>query len=78
LPDDPHGQLHGMHRECGLRSIFGGANHLLKQCTCSGGTLDPDPPHLTKRQAAEVATAIFAALPEGPGFNRSHAEERKK
>jgi hypothetical protein len=63
LPDDPHSEIMHMHRECGLRSIMGGANHLLKQCHCYGGTLDPDPPNLTIREAAAVAMAIFVALP---------------
>lgn len=48
-----------MHRECALRSIIGGANHINKLCRCCGGSLDPDPPGLTLREAARAAVAAF-------------------
>lgn len=50
-----------MHEECGLRSILGGINHLLGLCTCCGGTQPPDPPGLTRREAALRATAYWYA-----------------
>lgn len=40
------------HLECVFRAVSGGANHIRKLCRCFGGTLDPDPPGLTRRQAA--------------------------
>lgn len=43
------------HRECAVRSIIGGLNHLKGLCSCCGGTLPPDPPELTPRQAAIAA-----------------------
>lgn len=50
------------HVECSIRLVIGGANHLLSQCTCCGGTLDPDPAGLSKRDAARAAFAIYKAL----------------
>lgn len=44
------------HYACHFRRIVGGLNHQLGQCTCCGGTEEPDPPGLTRRQAAELAT----------------------
>lgn len=44
-----------IHRECELRSILGGVNHLEGNCSCCpGGTRDPDPPGLTYREAARL------------------------
>lgn len=43
------------HYACHLRSVCGGLNHLLGRCTCCGGTETPDPPGMTKREAAEAA-----------------------
>lgn len=47
------------HIECHLRSITGGANHLLKLCSCFGGDEEPDPPQLSKHDAAKLAYKIF-------------------
>jgi rRNA maturation protein Nop10 len=47
------------HVECAARMAIGGMNHLLKRCTCCGGTEPPDPPGLTKREAARHALAVF-------------------
>ena len=44
-----------VHLECGYRMIAGGVNHILGRCTCCGGTEPPDPPHMTKREAARAA-----------------------
>lgn len=43
------------HLECFLRSILGGINHQRGRCTCCGGDQPPDPPGLTKREAARLA-----------------------
>lgn len=43
------------HWECGLRSVAGGLNHQRGQCSCCGGTLDPDPEGMTRREAARAA-----------------------
>lgn len=43
------------HLECQIRSIVGGVNHIEGRCLCCGGTEDPDPPGLTRRQAAVMA-----------------------
>jgi hypothetical protein len=42
-----------------LRLVIGGAHHQLGNCTCCGGQQPPDPPGLTKREAARVAVDIF-------------------
>lgn len=60
-PDDPvspslfNGRQ--VHHECGFRAVAGGVNHILGICTCCGGTLPPDPPGYTKREAAKLALA---------------------
>lgn len=46
------------HRVCHLRQIFGSVGHQNKKCSCFGGT-EEDPPHMTRRQAAEAAYALF-------------------
>lgn len=48
-----------MHWECGLRSVVGGLNHLQGNCSCCGGTDDPDPPNMTRREAANAAARYF-------------------
>lgn len=45
------------HQECLCRQIVGGVNHQAGMCVCCGGTLDPDPPHMTKREAARAAVS---------------------
>lgn len=50
------------HYECNLRAVIGGANHLMKRCTCCGGTEPPDPPEYTTRQAAQFAVAVWSAM----------------
>lgn len=48
-----------MHYECHLRSLIGGLNHLRGRCTCCGGDQPPDPPELTRRQAAIQAVRLW-------------------
>ena len=43
------------HLECYLRGIVGGVNHIRGTCHCCGGKDEPDPPFISKRQAAYVA-----------------------
>lgn len=52
------------HIECFVRSIIGGLNHLRGTCLCCGGTEPPDPPDMTRRQAALAAYAYFNRNPE--------------
>lgn len=47
--------MHEYHYECYMRMIVGGLNHLKKTCKCAGGSDTPDPPEMTKRQAALAA-----------------------
>ena len=60
LPEDKRAPdaMHA-HLECGLRMIVGGVNHLLRQCSCCGGTQPPDPPGMAKRRAALIASTVF-------------------
>lgn len=46
-----------LHLECHMHNILGGVNHQMKKCTCFGGTLDSDPPDISKREAARLACA---------------------
>jgi hypothetical protein len=50
---DMQGQA--MHLECQIRGIVGGVNHIRGTCLCCGGTDDPDPPNVSKREAARLA-----------------------
>lgn len=45
------------HWECWMRQLVGGLNHLRGTCTCCGGTDPPDPPGMTRREAARAAAA---------------------
>lgn len=54
-----------LHRECSLRGVIGGLNHLKGTCQCCGGTDDPDPPEMTKRQAALAAVEYWRAHERG-------------
>jgi hypothetical protein len=47
------------HYECHLRQVVGGLNHLRGNCTCCGGAEPPDPPWLTRRQAAAQAASVW-------------------
>jgi hypothetical protein len=48
-----------VHHECAFREIAGGANHILRLCTCCGGSAPPDPPGMSKREAACWAFKVF-------------------
>lgn len=50
-----------MHKECLTRVAIGGLNHLKGTCQCCGGNDDPDPPGMTKREAAIAAVAHWEA-----------------
>lgn len=43
------------HWVCSARSVLGGLNHLRGLCTCCGGSEPPDPPELSRREAARQA-----------------------
>ena len=63
LPDEPLSPtlfdgLH-VHHECGFRAVAGGANHHLKLCTCCGGREPPDPPGMSKREAARWSLKVY-------------------
>lgn len=57
--DDSGVRLRPWHFECELRSIFGGLNHQRGRCICCGGSEPPDPPELSRREAARQAAAAF-------------------
>jgi hypothetical protein len=48
-----------VHRECLLRQITGGLNHLQRLCSCYGGRAAPDPDGMTRREAARIAADFF-------------------
>lgn len=51
--------LRAWHKACWQRQSMGGLNHIEGRCTCQGGTEPPDPPELTKREAAVAAVAAY-------------------
>ena len=58
--------LQPFHLACGLRMIIGGYNHICGRCSCCGGTEDPDPPGLSKREAARLAVDEWRRREDGP------------
>lgn len=48
-----------LHEECAMRTILGGINHLMGKCTCCGGTEQPDPPGMSRRDAARAASLYW-------------------
>lgn len=50
-----------IHFECAARGTLGSVGHQLRKCSCWGGTED-DPPHMTKRQAAQAALQLAHSL----------------
>ena len=56
------GGTHGdaaYHADCHLRGIVGGLNHQRGLCICCGGTAPPDPPNMTRRDAASAAVLCW-------------------
>jgi hypothetical protein len=51
--------LRGMHRDCQIRLVIGGLNHLMGTCLCHGGSDPPDPPFLSRREAATAAVLYY-------------------
>jgi hypothetical protein len=49
------------HQECLFRLVSGSAAHVLKECSCFGGSRS-DPPGLTPRQAAKLALEAYRCL----------------
>lgn len=56
-PDGPVD--HPYHWECQMRAIVGGYNHQRGRCFCCGGDQPPDPPDMTRREAAKLAVTAF-------------------
>lgn len=48
-----------IHADCMLRMVVGGVNHLRRTCWCCGGEDAPDPPSLSRREAARVAAVYW-------------------
>lgn len=54
-----------IHYECGVRSIVGSVGHIHGRCSCfekDPAKQEDDPPGLTTREAARVATVLFYRL----------------
>ena len=49
------------HIECAFRGVGGSVGHILKRCSCYGGT-EEDPPGMTKREAAKAALELYRKL----------------
>jgi hypothetical protein len=47
------------HTVCAMRAMIGGLNHLRGRCACCGGTEPPDPPDMSRLEAARAAVAYF-------------------
>jgi hypothetical protein len=62
-------QGYSYHLDCHLREIVGGVNHIRGTCLCCGGTDNPDPPYISKRQAAQLAAIEWEKKIHG--FSRS-------
>ena len=52
-----------LHYECNLRLIIGPVAHLEHRCSCFvPGSVEADPPHLTRRQAAHAAVKLYQLM----------------
>jgi len=51
--------MYEYHCECRNRMQIGGLNHLKGTCKCCGGNDPPDPPEMTKREAAIAACDLW-------------------
>ena len=50
------------HHPCALRMVLGSVAHLERRCACYvAGAAEGDPPHLSRRQAAEAAVRLWQA-----------------
>jgi hypothetical protein len=59
VPAEGPAKLLTWHGPCFGRQIVGGLNHLMQLCSCYGGEAPPDPPMMTKREAAKAAVDYF-------------------
>lgn len=50
-----------MHAECDFRLAMGSVGHLMKQCSCYGGT-EEDPPAMSDREAAVASWNVYYTL----------------
>lgn len=53
------------HYACRMRAITGSVGHQMGRCSCFGGS-EEDPPGMTRKQAAEAATALWHKM-QGDG-----------
>jgi hypothetical protein len=66
LRGEAHPIMVQQHIECAIRGVVGSLAHLQGTCSCIvPGSEEGDPPHLTKRQAAQELWAWLNAYPGG-------------
>ena len=54
------GSMEPLHHECGFRLFCGSFAHHARTCSCYvTGSLESDPPGMTKREAAKAALSEF-------------------
>jgi hypothetical protein len=63
--DTIHPMRPSFHRECLIRLAVGPAAHILKECSCYGGTRH-DPPKMSKREAAKLAAQAWDVYGNDP------------
>ncbi len=52
-----------LHRECQFRLVVGSVAHIQRRCGCYvAGSTESDPPHMTPRQAATAAMALYRLM----------------
>jgi len=69
-PSGEHGSETRYHRDCFLRSIIGSVAHLQGRCSCFVvGSVEGDPPELTRREAASAAVRLFHERTGGAPMN---------
>jgi hypothetical protein len=71
IDDDDSGIIYAngpvSHRDCFIRQAVGGLNHVEGRCTCQGGSEPPDPPGISRREAARLAVEAFRRKHDGGG-----------
>jgi hypothetical protein len=76
-PGEAFSPVPGVHRECAIRMVIGSVAHQEKRCSCyCSGSDEGDPPGVTMREAARLATAAFEQ--RSIRFRLAHREQLEK
>jgi hypothetical protein len=62
-----------LHIECSARLVIGSLAHVLRRCSCYvPGSTENDPPHISKRRAAQAVLAVSRLAHEFYPLEKRH------